>query len=488
MTHSLQARLVLRTAWLVAALVSLAAVAIYLLMRASLVAEFDAALLLEARSLTPHVELSGDQVGLEFELGQLPEYSREDHPRYFEIWTHDGKVQGKSQSLGAEDLATPTGSSHAGEIQAVVLPTGLAGRQLALGFQPRIEDEEPNYRAGGKQMTIVVARDTAELDGTLRTLAGFLFLVTLATVVASVTLLRRVVAMGLAPLNVLASSIEKVAVEDLSERIRCHGAPSEMTNVVQRLNGLLARLEQALSRERAITAEVAHELRTPLAGLQTALEVSAARPREPVEYRRTIAQCLSVAQQMHSMVENLLVLARADARQLKIEREAVDVEALVLECWSPFEQIARDKSIDVIWHVDPLCLLLDRDKTRLVLKNVFENAAAHCDLGGWIHTTCACDGTQYEVTVSNSGCRIVAQDVARLFDRFWRGDDARTEAAAHCGLGLALCQKVMEVLGGTIVAKVDAGQFSVSLSFPTSPAPLAVHSVTAGGRGQLSGA
>ena len=114
---------------------SLAAIAIYLLMRTALVAQFDAALLLEARSLTPHVELSGDHVSLEFELGQLPEYSRKNHPRYFEIWTHDGKVQGKSRSLGTKDLTTPAARNLAGRVQSVELPSGLAGSKNTL-FAP----------------------------------------------------------------------------------------------------------------------------------------------------------------------------------------------------------------------------------------------------------------------------------------------------------------------------------------------------------------
>ncbi len=467
--HSLQARLVTLTAVLLAGTLSLAAVAIYLLMRASLLAEFDGALLVEARSLASHVEQSGEQMSLESDIDRLFDYARPDHPHYFEIWQPDGNVQAKSVSLKDQDLQRPAHTAGDPQYQTTTLPNGLSGRQIVLSFHPRFEEEGSAAVSREPKLTISVARDTATIDSTLRTLAGLLLLVTLATVLGSIAALSRLIGRGLGPLNALASSIEQVATDDLGERVRLDNAPTEMTPVVQRLNGLLDRLGQTLARERAFTADVAHELRTPLAGLQTALEVCSSRLREPQAYQQTIEQCLRVTEDMHSMVINLLTLARADARQLTVEIGEVEIGELLQDCWAPFEPLAQVKRLEVQWNCDRSRVVrMDREKTKLVLRNLFENAVTYAENGGWIRATIVLRGTNLEMSLANNGCRLEGADATSVFDRFWRGDKARAEAGLHSGLGLPLCQKMMEVLGGSIAATAGGGEFVVTAIFPQS--------------------
>lgn len=469
--RSLRASLVMRTALLLASTLSIAAVTIYLLMRASLISEFDAALLVEARSLTSHVEQSGREVSLEFQVGELPDYARSDHPHYFEIWSHGGQLKGKSQSVGDQNLERPSGLTEEPVYSVVALPNGLAGRQVAFHFNPRVEDDNSGHTPDEQALLIVVARDTAQFDSMVGTLAGLLLLVTASTVIGSLAILRHIVGKGLQPLNTLASSIERVGTADLSERVQIDNAPHEMNPVVQRLNDLLSRLDDTLAREKSFTADVAHELRTPLAGLQTALEVCVSQRREPQEYQRVIEQCLRVTGGMHSMVDDLLVLARADAHELAVAIESVEVSGLVQECWSPYAAIATDKALDVQWVANHANMVqLDREKSRLVLKNLFENAVAHCGRSGWVRTTIAIHGTQMEISIANNGCTLRQADVVHLFDRFWRGDEARSDVGLHCGLGLSLCQKLMDVLGGSIAVQVEDGVFSVRAAFPIPPA------------------
>lgn len=468
--RSLRTSLAIRTALFVALMLSTAAVAIYLLMRASLISELDASLFIEARSLASHVEQSGHKVSLEFEVGQLPEYARTNHPHYFEIWSQNGETQARSHSLGNGSLPRPTGLSDAPIYEMTTLANGLAGRQVALRFQPRFEDDGPAQEPVEGAMSIVVARDMAEVDSPLRTLAGLLFFVTTAVVIGGTALLGYFVGTGLRPLNVLASSIEQVGIADLSERVQIDDAPKEMAPVVQRLNDLLERLDRTLAREKAFTADVAHELRTPLAGLRTALEVCAAQERDPREYQKTIEQCLKTTAELHSMVNDLLLLTRADAGQLAVQTEAVEIDELVRECWAPFEATAQAKSLDIQWLGDYAQILeLDREMTKLVLRNLFENAVAYTAISGWIRTTTAFDRSHSRIVVANSNGDLRQGDVVHLFDRYWRGDESRSEAGLHCGLGLSLCQKIMDVMGGAIDAQVGRGVFSITVVFPTCP-------------------
>src|SRR5205823_192888 len=135
-------------------------------------------------------------------------------------------------------------------------------------------------------------------------------------------------------------------------RLAVEEVPSELAPVVNRLNDLLTRLHAAFDRERSFTANVAHELRTPLAGLVTTLEVCRSRAREPQAYQAVIERCLGITQGLRSMIENLLTLARADSRQLQVHLEDVDVNAFLKQCWDEFELAAAARNLDVDWNLE----------------------------------------------------------------------------------------------------------------------------------------
>ena len=260
---------------------------------------------------------------------------------------------------------------------------------------------------------------------------------------------------------------------DLSERIRLESSPQEVLPVVQRLNELLERLDTAMAREKTFSADVAHELRTPLAGLETTLEVCASRRRDPDAYHDVVSKCLKVTQGMHAMVNNLLTLARADSNALSVQTEPTDVASFLDECWLPFADRATQRGLRVEWTVAAAApMLLDREKVRLILTNLFENALSYSNDGGWMCIASEISETSLSITISNSGCVLNSADLPHIFERFWRGDKSRTDIGVHCGLGLALCRRIVEVLGGTITAQVSEGTFSVSILSPRGSAPI----------------
>jgi two-component system heavy metal sensor histidine kinase CusS len=470
--HSLRTRLLTRTALLLACTMSLAAISIYLLMRTALISQFNAALLVEARSLATHVEQSEGEISIESEVNQLPVYSSLDHPHYFQLWVSDGRTLVRSGSLKDRSLDRPQGLTDEPVYALTTLPSGSPGRQVSFQFEPRFEGENPTHQRNAQVARIAVARDSLELDATLRTLAALLFLVTAATVLGSIAVLRSIVAGGLRPLNTLASRIERVGSTDLSERVQIADAPQEMMPIVERLNDLLARLEDRFERERSFTADVAHELRTPLAGLHTALEVCTSQTRDARDYQRTAEKCLSITRQMHALVSDLLTLARADANQLSVEVESVEVHQLLQDCWSPLEEMAAKKRLKASWHSGQIDVLpLDREKARVVLNNLFENAVAHAEERGFVEITSAADDSVWSVTVSNNCSNLRPADLTRLFDRFWRADEARSSAGLHCGLGLSVCQRLLGVLGGWIEAQLTENVFSIRANFPIRQLP-----------------
>jgi signal transduction histidine kinase len=447
---------------------AVAAVAVYVPMRASLLNAFDAELQLEARALASQVEQMGGEIVLEFELGELPEYAREERPHYFQIWSSNGHTEAKSHSLANRDLEKPAPLADVVAYQSIALPDGNAARQVSLEFQPRLEDAGPNVQEPlHDPLIITVIRDTVELDATLATLAWSLLIVMGLTVTLSILLLDRLIQQGLKPLNILAAGISQVGIADLAERLQMADAPAELAPVVERLNELLARLDATLTREKSFTADVAHELRTPLAGLRAALDVCATRPRSPEAYQLVIGKCLRVIESMQAMVGNLLMLARADAQQLTVTSESVPMDNLLRACWSPYASTAQGRQLDLQWDVDVDAVVqLDREKASLVFKNLFENAVDYAAEGGWIRVTARFADGNPRIIVANNGCQLKDKDIGQLFSRFWRGDTARTDAVLHSGLGLSLCQKIIEVLGGTVVVSLDRDVFAVKVVLP----------------------
>jgi heavy metal sensor kinase len=451
-----------------------AAVALYLLMRASLVAEFDAALAAEATALTSLVEQDKGDIEVEPAVANLPEFERPQRPHYFEIWAPDGKSVARSASLAGDHLSRPEMPINSrARFAPIPLPGGRTGRAVFLTFQAR--DESPSAEPNRPALTLAVARDTQDLAAALVRLGWLLAGVSVAAVFAGVATMAWVVRRGLRPLDLVAASIERVGVSDFSERIQPNGTPREVVPVVQRLNELLERLERVVARERSFTADVAHELRTPLAGLSSALEVSASRPRDPESYQDVTGKCLRVTRGMQSMVDNLLLLARADSRQLGRKLLPVEIGALLRECWDAYEAQARQRGLDVTWDVAPQTagVHTDPDLLRMVVNNLSANAVVYCDAGGTVRISATTSDSRTELTVSNTATHFSPDDAAHVFDRFWRGDAARTDAGVRCGLGLSLCRKLVEVLGGTIAATSDDGTFRVTVVLPSgSPSPV----------------
>jgi len=471
--RSMRSRLLVGTALGTAIVLAGAGVVLYVLTRASLLAEFDALLSAKARTLAGLVEQEGDKIELDLGEAGLSEFERAERPEYFQIWFDDGRVFARSRSLQGRDLDRIAGPIDAPACRAVTLPDGRRGRIAGVTFYPQQEDEAD--AAGSpiaRRLVLVVAKDTAQIDRTLGALRWLLVAVCGAATVLSLGMLAWVVRSGLRPVEQLAAQIGQVGEKDLSARIELADVPVELRPVVDRLNDLLARLEAAFARERAFSADVAHELRTPLAGLRATLEVALARPRQADAYQAAMAECLAVCEQTQRIVESLLAMARIEAGQWKVDRQRVDLERMLHECWNPLAGHAEARKLDVRWGVQPkLHLYTDPEKLRVVLQNILENAVTYTNRGGAIHIQGVCRNGRIELSITNTGSRLSEQDVEHVFERFWRGDAARAETGVHCGLGLSVSKQLVELLGGAIsVESAVGGTFRVTLAFEGAPA------------------
>jgi len=507
---SLRSRLLAWTIGGMALVLAVFGVAVYAMARHFASEAFDDSLQDTARALSALVRVENGRAEIEMEDRDMPEFSRARRPAYFELW--DGQtVVRRSASLGPQDIdATPV-PGKTRWFRPARLPDGRPGRVAVLVFTPKAEREDvgptaenPNAEgtgdgrgsldrpAGDKTPTIAhplmiaVVRETREMDDALAslawTMAGVGAVSVLIMLVSAAVAVRR----GLAPLAALAGRIADIGPENMAARVPTDELPAEIAPVVARLNELLGRLEAAILRERAMTADVAHELRTPIGGLQSTIEVALTRPRDADEYRQTLRDCLEIVRQTGGMTANLLALARLEGGQVPMRPEQIGLAEMVDAGWRPHEAAASGRGVSFQNRVPAdLECAADREILAILMANLLANAAEYTDAGGRIEVSGGradapdvpgasgqsvasggARGDAVELTFANTGCTLSAAQAAHVFDRFWRGDSARAATGVHCGLGLSLADRAARVLGGKVAAQVADGRFAVTVVLP----------------------
>ena len=471
MTGSLRTRLVISVVSGMVLLLAVFSLILYVVIRRALVNQFDASLLSTARMLAASVEQDGSEIELEFEVRQLPEFNDPQRPTYYQIWRPDGAVVAKSPLLGADGLLRLEGSLDPPVFGALRAGNGQPQRTVGFKFIPRLSDSDrvtDPQLTKEQTLTLVVVRDASDLHHQLHLLQWLLLITSGATIALSVFVAAIVVRRGLEPLNSIANEIAAIKEDNLAARIKTTSVPAEIIPIKSRLNDLLSRLEDAFKRERRFTADVAHELRTPLAGIRSTIEVTLTRARDQDEYKRVLCDCQAIAENMQTMVNNLLMLARLDAQQITFHCEQIRLAEMVNSCWRSLCDKALVRE-NVFENRIPVEITCDSDPEHLsmVFINLLDNAVEYTNNGGQIWATGRQTDDSIEITVANTGCTLTSEQAAQVFDCFWRGDSSRTGTGTHCGLGLALVQRLVRALGGyTIVDVQNSGIFTILLALP----------------------
>jgi len=466
MMRSLRSRLLFGIVCGMLLLLLVFSLVVYAVIRRALVSRFDASLASTARILAASVELDGDEVDLEVDVQQMPEFLRKDRPSYYQLWRPDGSAVLKSPLLGADDLMHLESS-----INTLVFATSrdknnVPLRAVGLKFVPGLSDSDNKEQT----LTLVVAGDASGLQRQLGFLQWLLLAASGVTTALSVFIAAVVVRQGLNPLNSIAAEIAAVNQDDLAVRVGATSVPTEIAPIKNRLNDLLSRLEAAFKRERRFTCDVAHELRTPLAGIRSTIEVTLQRARDPAEYQTVLSECLAIVESMQTMVNNLLMIARLDACQVTFRREQIHPAELVDSCWRPFSEKAVERGIAFENRVpNDVTVNSDRENFSMILSNLLDNAAEYTNDAGHIWVTADRADNSTGISIANTGCQLTSEQVAQAFDCFWRGDSSRAGTGAHCGLGLALVQRLIKALGGSASVEVQPGGiFTVRLTLPAS--------------------
>lgn len=431
---------------------------------------FDAGLIAEARSVMAVTEQQGGRVALELSPGLLPELEGGKRPDYFQLWIDGGRILARSPTLGGRDLPRSASPSRQFRFGDLTLPDGRRGRRVEITFRPQIEpdDEREAGPSAASAVTLVVARGSEELAAFLASLHRTLALFILILLLSSALLVRAVTTYALRPLNDLARRLEAIDAGSLREAVVIDGAPAELVPTIEHLNGLLARLAGSFERERMFAANLAHELRTPLAELRAVTDVALKWPDDPAALLAALGEARGSGLRMEKIVVNLLALARYDGGQHTLHLSAVPLRETVDACWRAAAAEAEGRGLTASLEVpEGLTLITDREKLELVLSNLFANAVAYGSPGSRITCAASAADGRLRLSVSNPTTDLSPDDLPRIFDRFWRRDAARSDGR-HAGLGLSLVAALCELLGFSREARLRDGVFEIVLSGPVT--------------------
>lgn len=466
---SIFARLSLWTTTTVLVAYALVAGAVYAGIVRYLEAGVDEALLTKASVMATLVHTEEGHLEFEFDDALMPEYSRKEHPEYFELWRTDGTLHEHSSSLGTGSL--PHATYHPGTGRAsldLTLPDGRHGRAAVLRVYPQLEHEGDllGQVVGDDPLTLVLAQGLESLDAVRDALGLGLVLGGLALLGLFLLALRWSLARGLLPLTQLAREVEAVTAETLDVEFSAVDDVRELRGIRSRLDELLERLGSALQRERRFTSAAAHELRTPLAELRTLAQVAERWPEDQELRERVPHDVVALTARMQNTVESLLAFARATRQDEAAATQRIDLSAVLARAIEERSRHANGQTVAIESSIEHgLSVAGDPALVESVLRNLLDNALAH---GGGlepIHVRARRAGGSVVVELENQRGELTERDLPHLFEPFWRKDPARHEGS-HSGLGLALVDAWVKSWDGTLRAELvppDRVRFSVYL-------------------------
>jgi heavy metal sensor kinase len=272
------------------------------------------------------------------------------------------------------------------------------------------------------------------------------------------------------PLKDISATASRISGGNLSERINVADTENELGQLTGVLNSTFARLEAAFDQQKQFTADASHELRTPIAVLISEAQTSLARQRSAAEYRETIEACLDTAQQMRRLTESLLELARFDAGQEQIKHEPVDLAEITRAAAELVQPLAAEGGVQIHGDLTPAEVTGDSVRISQVITNLLTNAIRYNKPQGQVRARTHVVPGSAILTITDTGQGIAAEDLPHIFERFYRADKSRSGAQGRTGLGLAICQAIVDAHGGDIeVTSLPGAGTTFAVRLPLKP-------------------
>jgi len=437
------------------------------MLRDGLISQLDERLALAAHGLTPAFEDDGSSVHFEWEgAGVGPQV-------IFRAWDASGSILAESSgNVAIPQRNAPRLLASKSTHETLKLSDGSNARAMLINFLPKLDtqseplsDDTLASTRPATPVTLEVAAKLEDVESVLALAKKRMAIVIGSALLLTIAVLWPITNIILRPVNAIADRIRSLDVSELRSRVDTTKCPTELRAIPVRLNELLGRLEESFDRERAITANVAHELRTPLAGLRATIELAETKSRSIEYYQRTLSDCGQMGHELESLVERILLLARIDAGRVAIQNDSIVLASFLNSTWDSVAQAANRDSTSVDWRV-PRGTIVRSDSALLliVFRNLFSNALSHGIADHPIAIESETDHNGIRVRITNKCDGVHESELPRLKERFYQRDLSRSQTGKHSGIGLSLCDDILKLLNGRLELKLlQEGRFQAAV-------------------------
>lgn len=298
------------------------------------------------------------------------------------------------------------------------------------------------------------------------------------TIISSIILLIAAwiaVYQGHAPLRQLSQHIANLTTDQLDTRLTPSDYPVELQALTQSFNRLMARIEDVFQRQANFSADIAHEIRTPITNLTTQTQIVLSQPRDKEAYREILYSSLEEYERMRKMVNEMLFLAQADSQLLSLDLSVIDLKKEWLILFDDFGAWAEEQHLRLALTGETQPILGDRAMLRRALSNLLSNAIQHTSANQTIcvHLAVISAGKsaekRVEIQITNPHPPIPKAQLDHFFDRFYRADPARQRRSDSSGIGLAIVKSIIQIHGGTIAVSSNQNAITFTLNLPLIP-------------------
>ncbi len=316
---------------------------------------------------------------------------------------------------------------------------------------------------------VQVASPLAQLRAVLRNLGFSLLLLLPLTAILTGLSGIFLVQLTLKPVNQMIKTIHQITAENLKLRLTIPGTKDEIESLAKTFNEMITRLDEAFTSQRQFMEDISHELKTPLSVLKGELEVTLKRIRSAREYETALHSSLEEVNHLAGIVENLLTLARFDAKTTTLQVVSLDLNLLIKDAVEAIQVLAIQKNITLqLNSAHTVDILADKNQIKRLILNILDNAIKYTRPGGKISIDLRQQKDSADIDITDTGIGIPEGELPHIFDRFYRVDKSRSSVGF--GLGLSIAQSIAMAHGGKIYAKANVPQGTIfTISLPVKP-------------------
>lgn len=399
------------------------------------------------------------------DLAELPRHLDEalvgHHGLAVQVLSPDGRPWFRSPGVQVPPTQLPQG--HPAQVGWVEWREGTGSfRGLTATARPGMADAGP--------FTVAIALDVSHHQAFMARFRRTLALVITLAALAAAALGWVATRTGLAPLRRVTALAASLDANRLDARLPESRIPPEIQALGMAFNAMLARLEDSFRRLREFSADIAHELRTPIGNLMVQTQVALSEARDLDQYREVLYSSLEECERMAQMVGDMLFLAQADNGQLRPSTEPVDLGAEIQNLFDYLDAWSEERGVALRLKGAAPPVAGDRLMLRRAFSNLLTNAIRHTPRGAEVLVRLEGGAEGTRVQVANPGDPIPEEHLPRLFDRFYRPEPSRQRRGEGAGLGLAIVKSIIDAHGGTVAVTSDGQATRFAITLPTGPA------------------